>query len=618
MPSEDRYEDSAFGYFAIAILSFFLLFWTYRYLKVWHKAFFGKYQGICGCPECIAKAKRLQLESRKPSRWGVIKFMIFAGLWVVFIALVIYASQTGTSQGPAFDPYEILEISRGATDAEIKKAYRSLSLRFHPDKNKEPGANERYISISKAYDTLTDPAAKEKWEKYGNPDGPQAVVMGVALPSFLVAQDKMYVVLAIYVAFLVIVFPTAAICYWQKQKSLHTNELSKQTMYFFYREMKEMMRFKKVMEMISLACTLNAPMQVRRADEDCLKKLKPLLPVKEEREVNRNKKKTPNPFVTKHVMLLETQISRLNHELTEPLREDLQRILLQFPRLMLGILEIAAGHRWLVPTMESLQTIQMVIQGVWSEIARNGRNTQLYQIPYFNEQMSRMANHKKYKVTTVPQLLNLPISDQKEVLVGLSESQFSYVQQVCHQMMPLDVDWKVNCIVDEDDENYGITAGSIVTLKAEFTRPSQPSNLKDGKEQPVEVHCPFFPFPKDEVWWLIIAHEPNEMMGIKRIDALRDKLEVKVPFPAPRKPGVYSYSVFLICDSYVGFDKKTQIKINVQKEVDWQKEKERYKLEPEMEGFYSDEESDEEENEKKSSPQHSSGEESESESDSDQ
>ncbi len=54
-------------------------------------------------------------------------------LWVIWFLLLWYVSATVTDMKP-FDPFEILEIERTATDKEIKKAYRQLSLKYHPDK----------------------------------------------------------------------------------------------------------------------------------------------------------------------------------------------------------------------------------------------------------------------------------------------------------------------------------------------------------------------------------------------------------------------------------------------------------------------------------------------------
>ena len=62
--------------------------------------------------------------------------------------------------------YEILEINKNASQEEIKKAYRRLSLKYHPDKNSDSGAVEKFQDISEAYETLSD---QNKREEYDNP-----------------------------------------------------------------------------------------------------------------------------------------------------------------------------------------------------------------------------------------------------------------------------------------------------------------------------------------------------------------------------------------------------------------------------------------------------------------
>ena len=59
------------------------------------------------------------------------------------------------------DCYEVLGVGRQATPAEIKTAYRKLALRFHPDRNSDPSAEDRFKSISVAYETLSTPRKKQ-------------------------------------------------------------------------------------------------------------------------------------------------------------------------------------------------------------------------------------------------------------------------------------------------------------------------------------------------------------------------------------------------------------------------------------------------------------------------
>ena len=65
------------------------------------------------------------------------------------------------------DYYKILGVARGASDDEIKKAYRKLALKYHPDKNQSAGAEERFKEIGEAYDVLSDSKKKQIYDQYG-------------------------------------------------------------------------------------------------------------------------------------------------------------------------------------------------------------------------------------------------------------------------------------------------------------------------------------------------------------------------------------------------------------------------------------------------------------------
>ena len=66
------------------------------------------------------------------------------------------------------DYYDILGISKGASTDEIKSAYRKLAMQFHPDKNKDAGAEEKFKEISEAYAALSDPQKRKVYDQYGH------------------------------------------------------------------------------------------------------------------------------------------------------------------------------------------------------------------------------------------------------------------------------------------------------------------------------------------------------------------------------------------------------------------------------------------------------------------
>jgi curved DNA-binding protein len=68
---------------------------------------------------------------------------------------------------PARDFYDVLGVSRGASQDEIQRAYRKLARTYHPDLNSDPAAEERFKEISEAYAVLSDPKARQRYDAFG-------------------------------------------------------------------------------------------------------------------------------------------------------------------------------------------------------------------------------------------------------------------------------------------------------------------------------------------------------------------------------------------------------------------------------------------------------------------
>ena len=66
------------------------------------------------------------------------------------------------------DYYEVLGVHRGASEDEIRKAHRRLVLKYHPDRNTEPGAAERFMEIQEAYEVLSDGGRRASYDRFGH------------------------------------------------------------------------------------------------------------------------------------------------------------------------------------------------------------------------------------------------------------------------------------------------------------------------------------------------------------------------------------------------------------------------------------------------------------------
>uniref|UniRef100_A0A6Q2ZAX3 J domain-containing protein n=1 Tax=Esox lucius TaxID=8010 RepID=A0A6Q2ZAX3_ESOLU len=97
--------------------------------------------------------------------------IIFTFSGIALVSLLLLGGSVETAS--EVDPYTILGVTKSASQAEIKKVYKRLAREWHPDKNKNEGAEDMFIKITKSYEILSNEEKRANYDRYGQTDDTQ-------------------------------------------------------------------------------------------------------------------------------------------------------------------------------------------------------------------------------------------------------------------------------------------------------------------------------------------------------------------------------------------------------------------------------------------------------------
>ncbi|KAK8939642.1 Chaperone protein dnaJ 49 [Platanthera guangdongensis] len=603
-------EDNGilFSIFILTIMALLLVPYTVIRLCM---AFTKKRKDLhCQCSQCLCSGKYRKSIFRRISIFLTCGNVTLMLLWVMMAVLVHHISNISRQIQP-FEPFDILGLEPGASDSAVKKAYRRLSIQYHPDKNPDPEAHKYFVEfISKAYQALTDPISRENFEKHGHPDGRQGFQIGIALPVFLLTFDGGsggFLLLGI-VGICILLPLIGAVIYLSRSSNYTGNFVMHETLSTYYYLMKPSLAPSKVMDVFVKAAEF-MKMPIRRSDDELLHKL--FMAVRSELNMDlKNIKSEQTKFWKQHPTLVKTELlihahlARESASLHPTLQSDFKLMLELAPRLLEELVKIAVmprnphGHGWLRPAVGVLELSQCMTQAVplsaRKAITGNSEGiAQFLQLPHFTETTVKKIVPKK--VRSVQELQALNAEERVKLLTEIAELSVPESRDVefVLDMIP-DIKLDISC---ETEGEEGIQEGDIVTLFAWITL-----RRRNGLVHAL-THAPRYPFHKEENFWLLLADSStnevwisqkvsftNEAAAIsaaseaireteslgassKEIDvAAREGVKkvnggsrlVLTKFRAP-KEGSYNLTSHCLCDSWIGCDVKSALKLKILK-----------------------------------------------------
>uniref|UniRef100_A0A3P8XP12 Translocation protein SEC63 homolog n=1 Tax=Esox lucius TaxID=8010 RepID=A0A3P8XP12_ESOLU len=450
--------------------------------------------------------------------------------WAVFLLLAYKVSKLDREY-QEYNPYEVLSLDQGASVSEIKKQYRLLSLKFHPDKG---GDEDMFMRIAKAYSALTNDESRQNWETYGNPDGPRATSFGIALPAWIVDSKNSMLVLLVYGLAFMVILPVVVGTWWYRsirysgdQILINTTQLF---MHFMYKTPN--MNMKRLCMVLTAAFEFdprsNKEATIRPTDNLEVPQL-----IRELGNINVKKKEPPfcYPYSLKARVLVLAHLARM--EVSEDIEEDQRFVVKKSPALLQEMVNVGcqltmmANSRGgfhaprLVSIENCMKLTQMVVQGLQES------KSPLLQLPHFEEEHLRYCISKKYKVRSLQDLVSLKDSDRRSMLRFLGEEKYDEVMAVLGSFPHITMETKLQVLDDEDSNN--ITAGSIVTVTVTLTRKRMAVRGTDGRyEGAGHLSLPGDPSKNKVKVWQSKAKATKKTKQSKK-----KKLTKKKPLPLP-------------------------------------------------------------------------------------
>ncbi|KAF2085464.1 hypothetical protein K490DRAFT_46507 [Saccharata proteae CBS 121410] len=553
-----------------------------------------------------------------------LKRMVLAAIgWAVMAWMVYLMVVTARTVPKIWDPYDVLGVSRSASEKQIKKHYRKLSLTQHPDKvqidesknQTVESVNDHWVEITKAFKSLTDEEIRNNYLQYGHPDGKQSFSIGIALPSWIVTEGHGRYVLAIYGIVLGIVLPYLVGKWWYGTQRVTKEKVLVSSAGNLFKEYKPDLNDNDAVAALSSGAEYSELLKGNKAEAGLAKVESKIFQEGENGRFaagltandRRKLEEMDEGARRKALALLWAYLGRV--ELDDQALNDAEKFEVAPTALALNeaFNSITLAYGNIPPLLASYHTSQNLIQAV-----APGQSP-LFQLPGFTPAVVRAVEGEGARThLSVHDFMRLPAQERRKRAIGpglLSESQFSTAEKVATQLPAIHVE---KAFFKVTGERFIIPSSLVqFVVKARIIPPGSlnvpPVNEKDledidpkegdldalhgrkkGKDaeadkvaeragQPPLAHAPYFARDHSPRWHVFLADSRQGKLAVppfmfNKFDKplFDDKgnptynvQTLKMQFGAPPQAGQYKFTMHLVCDSYIGMDTKMDVILTV-------------------------------------------------------
>ena len=569
-----QYDDSAFYTFAISMLFVGIVILIILILRriFYDKPYTSKNYKNCECSNCKKRLKNYQEKIKNQNINFTFYFYIFLLIIFIYLSYLSYLNvQKNADKIKGFNPYEILEISPDSDEKTIKKAYKKLALKYHPDKNPNNlQAKSKFILIAKAYDALTNEESKKNFEKYGNPDGPGSMRISVALPSFVLEKKNHMPILVLFVIFILVILPVSFLMWYHGNSEYNETGMMVSDQIIFYTYLNENILLKQMPFVLGLAREYNYLVIKAEEAEILTKAYNKYLSL-----MSKHKLENIPPMNKKAICLLYSYLDR--NPLKYPNYEKDLNIVLNPTAIFIEnmykmCIELTQIHTFRKDLKnfgyDCINTIFDFSQNMTQQISHIQDNyNAFYQLPYFTENKIKLLKRKYGKIfnnkPTVFKDFLLIDEKQRNDMLNMAEFSQEEINDINKAINSLPIYEPKMEVFTEGFED--ILVEDFVTFQLTLER----KNLEEGKILGVN-HSNSYPILFNEQVSMSILLEKNIIF--QNVLNINERFTVNSNQHPFREVGKFKFTCELISLNYKGLNQTFDFEVNVVKNSDKRKD----------------------------------------------